>query len=349
MKYSIATIPGDGIGTEVMAAAVKVLEALAEKTGLEFEFRLLYAGDEHKERTGVALPPETIEGVKASDACLFAAVGNTAKEVIIPLRQRLNLYANLRPAKAYPGVPAVNPDVDIMIVRENTEGIYTGMGGVQYKGMPSEVSTQINCTTRFGAERAIRYAFEVCRRRNSPKKMLTLVHKTNVLTYAGGTWYRAFMEIGREYPDIKKDYNHVDACCMWFVKNPEYYDVIVTDNLFGDIITDLAAIVQGGLGVAAGGNINPKGVSMFEPMGGSAPKYTGKNVINPIAAIASLGMLLRETGNNKGDARLVEAGNRVESAVMATTPKMQTQAAGKMGFSTTQIGDMVAAAVAGSR
>jgi 3-isopropylmalate dehydrogenase len=154
------------------------------------------------------------------------------------------------------------------------------------------------------------------------------------------------MEIGREYPDIKKDYNHVDACCMWFVKNPEYYDVIVTDNLFGDIITDLAAMVQGGLGVAAGGNINPKGVSMFEPMGGSAPKYTGRNVINPIAAIASLGMLLRETGNHKGDARLVEAGNRVETAVMATTPKMKTQAAGKMGFSTTQVGDMVAAAVA---
>ena len=176
------------------------------------------------------------------------------------------------------------------------------MGGVQYKGTPSEVSTQVNCTTRFGAERAIRYAFEFCRRRNNPKKMLTLVHKTNVLTYAGGTWYRAFKEIGEEYPDIKKDYNHVDACCMWFVKNPEYYDVIVTDNIFGDIITDLAAMIQGGLGVAAGGNINPGGVSMFEPMGGSAPKYTGKNVINPIAAIASLGMLLRETGNNKGDA-----------------------------------------------
>ena len=146
------------------------------------------------------------------------------------------------------------------------------MGGIQYKGTPQEVSTQINCTTRFGAERAIRYAFELCRRRNSAKKMLTLVHKTNVLTFAGDTWFRAFHEIGKEYPDIKKDYNHVDACCMWFVKNPEYYDVIVTDNIFGDIITDLAAMIQGGLGVAAGGNINPKGVSMFEPMGGSRPE-----------------------------------------------------------------------------
>jgi 3-isopropylmalate dehydrogenase len=269
----------------------------------------------------------------------------------LDLRFRFDQYINLRPVKLFPGVETplagkTTKDIDFVVVRENTEGIYTGMGGVQYKGMPSEVSTQINCTTRFGAERAIRYAFEFCRRRNNPKKMLTLVHKTNVLTHAGGTWYRAFMEVGEEYPEIKKDYNHVDACCMWFVKNPEYYDTIVTDNIFGDIITDLAAIVQGGLGVAAGGNINPAGVSMFEPMGGSAPKYTCMNVINPIAAIASLAMMLRETGNNKGDAKLVDAGNRVEAAIIATTPKMKTQAAGKMGFSTTEIGDMVAAAVA---
>jgi 3-isopropylmalate dehydrogenase len=220
------------------------------------------------------------------------------------------------------------------------------MGGVQYKGMASEVSTQINCTTRFGAERAIRYAFDLCRRRNSRKKMLTLVHKTNVLTFAGGTWFQAFQEIGaKDYPDIKRDYNHVDACCMWFVKNPEFYDVIVTDNLFGDIITDLAAVIQGGLGVAAGGNINPKGVSMYEPMGGSAPKYTGQNVINPMAAIGALGMLLRETGNNRNDRKLADAGERVEAAIVATTPKMKSQAAGKMGFSTTQVGDLVAAAL----
>jgi 3-isopropylmalate dehydrogenase len=217
---------------------------------------------------------------------------------------------------------------------------------VQYKGSPAEVSTQINCTTRFGAERAIRYAFDLCRRRNSKKKMLTLVHKTNVLTFAGDTWFRAFHEIGaKDYPDIKRDYNHVDACCMWFVKNPEFYDVIVTDNIFGDIITDLAAVIQGGLGVAAGGNINPKGVSMYEPMGGSAPKYTGQNVINPMAAIGAMGMLLRETGNNKGDRKLVTAGERVEAAIIATTPKMKSQAAGKMGFSTTQVGDLVVSAL----
>jgi len=167
-----------------------------------------------------------------------------------------------------------------------------------------------------------------------------------VLTYAHDLWYRAFMEVGAEYPDIEKDYNHVDACCMWFVKNPEYYDTIVVCNMFGDIITDLGAMIQGGMGVAAGGNINPSGVSMFEPIGGSAPKYTGQNVINPIAAIASLAMLLRETGTNKDDAKLVDAGNRVEQAIRAVTPQMQSQSAGRMGFSTTEVGDLVAKTVA---
>jgi 3-isopropylmalate dehydrogenase len=219
------------------------------------------------------------------------------------------------------------------------------MGGIQYQGTPQEVATQINCTTRFGAERAVRYAFELCRRRNSPKKRLTLVHKTNVLTFAGDTWFRTFHQVGREYADIQTDYNHVDACCMWFVKNPEYYDVVLTDNMFGDIITDLGAVIQGGLGVAAGGNINPTGVSMFEPIGGSAPKYTGKNVINPIAAIAALAMLLRETGTAKGDAKAAEAGEVVERAIQAVTPKMKSQNAGKMGFSTTQVGDLVVGAL----
>ena len=224
------------------------------------------------------------------------------------------------------------------------------MGGIQYKSTPQEVSTQINCTTRFGAERAIRYAFQFARRRaettaGAKGKRLTLVHKTNVLTFAGGTWFNAFVEIGKEYPEIEKDYNHVDACCMWFVKNPEYYDMIVTDNIFGDIITDLAAVIQGGLGVAAGGNINPAGVSMYEPMGGSAPKYTGLNVINPLAAIGALAMLLRETGINRGNKAWAKAGQRVETAIMSVTPKMKSQAAGKMGYSTTQVGDLVVEAV----
>jgi 3-isopropylmalate dehydrogenase len=361
----LAVIGGDGTGPEVVAEGLKVLDAVSKKVGFEYttkDFnidgeRYLAAGGDPEQQTVPVIHDDEIEELRGYDAIYLGAVGHPKiapgileKGVLLRMRFELDQYINLRPVKLYPGVdiPLKDKgpdDVDFVVVRENTEGIYTGMGGVQYEGTAAEVSTQVNCTTRFGAERAIRYAFELCRRRNNPKKMVTLVHKTNVLTFAGGTWYRAFMEIGEEYPDIKKDYNHVDACCMWFVKNPEYYDVVVTDNIFGDIITDLAAIIQGGLGVAAGGNINPQGVSMFEPMGGSAPKYTGKNVINPIAAIASLSMLLRETGNNQGNEKLIEAGNRVEQAVIATTPKMDSMSAGRMGYSTTEVGDLVAKAV----
>jgi len=363
--YRIAVIPGDGTGPEVVREGLKVLATVAEAVGIryettEFDFsgaRYLARGGDPAKPSIPVITDEDIAKLRAFDAIYLGAVGDPKvapgileKGLLLRLRFELDQYINLRPVRLYPNVPCPlvgkgPKDVDFVVVRENTEGIYTGMGGVQYQGTPQEVSTQINCTTRFGAERAIRYAFEFCRRRNNPKKMLTLVHKTNVLTFAGGTWFRAFQEIGEEYPDIKKDYNHVDACCMWFVKNPEYYDVIVTDNIFGDIITDLAAIIQGGLGVAAGGNLNPGGLSMFEPMGGSAPKYTGKNVINPIAAIAAVGMLLRETGTHRGDKKLVEAGDRVERAILATTPKMKSQAAGKMGYSTTQVGDLVAEAV----
>jgi 3-isopropylmalate dehydrogenase len=363
--YRIAVIGGDGTGPEVVREGLKVLRAAADVVGFnyettEFDFsgaRYLARGGDPTKPSMPVITDEEIATLRTDDAIYLGAVGdpNVApgileKGLLLRLRFELDQYINLRPVKLYPNVPCPlagkgPADIDFVVVRENTEGLYTGMGGVQYQGTAQEVSTQINCTTRFGAERAIRYAFEFCRRRNNPKHMLTLVHKTNVLTYAGGTWMRAFQEIGREYPDIKKDYNHVDACCMWFVKNPEYYDVIVTDNIFGDIITDLAAIIQGGLGVAAGGNLNPRGLSMFEPMGGSAPKYTGKNVINPMAAIGAVAMLLKETGTHRGDAKLVEAGERVERAIIATTPKMKSQAAGRMGFSTTGVGDLVAAAV----
>ena len=361
----IAVIPGDGTGPEVVREGLKALRAAAEVSKFTYETAEFdCSGARYLARGGDAAKPgipvvtdEEIAALKTFDAIYLGAVGdpNVApgileKGLLLRLRFELDQYINLRPVKLYPNVPCPlagkgPEDIDFVVVRENTEGIYTGMGGVQYPGTPQEVSTQVNCTTRFGAERCIRYAFELCRRRASPKKMLTLVHKTNVLTFAGGTWFRAFHEVGEEYPDIKKDYNHVDACCMWFVKNPEYYDVIVTDNIFGDIITDLAAIIQGGLGVAAGGNINPSGLSMFEPMGGSAPKYTGLGVINPIAAIAAMAMLLKETGVNRGDKKLVNAGSRVERAVIATTPRMKSQAAGKMGFSTTEVGDLVAQAV----
>jgi 3-isopropylmalate dehydrogenase len=363
--YRIAVIPGDGTGPEVVREGLKVLETVAEKVGIayettEFDFtgaRYLARGGDPTKPSIPVITEEDIAKLRAFDAIYLGAVGDPKvapgileKGLLLRLRFELDQYINLRPVRLYPNVPCPivgkgPKDIDFVVVRENTEGLYTGMGGVQYQGTPQEVSTQINCTTRFGAERAIRYAFEFCRRRNNPKKMVTLVHKTNVLTFAGGTWFRAFQEIGQEYPDIKKDYNHVDACCMWFVKNPEYYDVIVTDNIFGDIITDLAAIIQGGLGVAAGGNINPQGLSMFEPMGGSAPKYTGQNVINPMAAIGAVGMLLRETGINRGDKKLLDAGRRVEAAIIATTPKMKSQAAGKMGYSTTEVGDLVAQAI----
>jgi len=363
--YRIAVIPGDGTGPEVVREGLKVLAAAAETVGIKYETAEFdFSGARYLARGGDPAKPSIpvitdagLAALKTFDAIYLGAVGDPKvapgileKGLLLSLRFELDQYINLRPVRLYPNVPCPlagkgPKDIDFVVVRENTEGIYTGMGGVQYQGTPQEVSTQINCTTRFGVERAIRYAFEFCRRRASPKKMVTLVHKTNVLTFVGGTWFRAFQEIGEEYPDIKKDYNHVDACCMWFVKNPEYYDVIVTDNIFGDIITDLAAIIQGGLGVAAGGNLNPEGLSMFEPMGGSAPKYTGKNVINPIAAIAAVAMLLRETGTHRGDKRLVEAGDRVERAILATTPKMKSQAAGQMGHSTTEVGDLVAEAI----
>lgn len=360
----IAVIGGDGTGPEVVAEGLKALSAAAEKVGLDYQVkefdingnRYLKMGGSPDEPTIPVITDEEIEELKTFDAIYLGAVGHPdiapgilEKGLLLRLRFQLDQYVNLRPVTLYPGVPCPlagkSPeDIDFVVVRENTEGIYTGMGGVQYEGTPQEVSTQINCTTRFGAERVIRYAFETCKKRNK-KKRITLVHKTNVLTYVGQTWFNTFQQVAKEYPDIETDYNHVDACCMWFVKNPEYYDVIVTDNMFGDIVTDLGAIIQGGLGVAAGGNINPNGVSMFEPIGGSAPKYTGKNVINPIAAIAAMAMLLREIGENKGDEKLKEAGNRIEEGIKATTPKMKSQSAGKMGFSTTQVGDLVADAI----
>ncbi len=362
----IAVIGGDGTGPEVVAEGLKVLKAVSQAVGFEytiqdFDFsgdRYLAAGGDANRASMPVISEDEIDQLRKFDAIYLGAVGHPKiapgileKGLLLKLRFSLDQYVNLRPVKLYPNVRTPlrdkgPEDIDFVVVRENTEGLYSGMGGVQYKGTANEVATQIMCNTRAGVERAIRYAFELCKRRNNPKRRLTLVGKTNVLTFAHDLWYRAFMEVGREYAEIEADYNHVDACCMWMVKNPEYYDTIVVCNMFGDIITDLAAMIQGGMGVAAGANINPSGVSMFEPIGGSAPKYTGKNVINPIAAIASMAMLLRETGNNTGDDKLVLAGNTVEQAIVATTPKMKSMSAGKMGYSTSEVGDLVAEAVA---
>jgi 3-isopropylmalate dehydrogenase len=226
-------------------------------------------------------------------------------------------------------------DIDFVIVRENVEGLYIGAGGFLKKGTPDEVAIQEMVYTRKGVERCVRYAFELTRRRNGKRK-LTLSGKTNVLTYAQDLWYRAFMEVAKEYPDITPDYAHIDATTMWMVKNPEWFDVIVTENMFGDIITDLGAMIQGGMGVAAGGNINPGGVSMFEPIGGSAPKYTGLDAINPIAAILAGAMMLEQLGHPRAAAA-------VERSVVAAIGRMKSMAAGKMGHSTREVGDMVAA------
>jgi len=320
MKYSIATIPGDGIGTEVMAAAVKVLEGLAERTGLEFEFRLLYAGDEYKERTGVALPPETVEGVKASDACLFAAVGDTAKEVIIPLRQRLNLYANLRPAKAYPGVPAVNPDVDIMIVRENTEGIYKMIGD---RGR--DYGFNVRVITREASERIVRYAFEYARRNGKSK--VSAVHKANVLDYTDDVFLEAARDVAKDYPGIAYEEVIVDACAMKLVLSPQQFQVIVTTNMFGDILSDEAAGLVGGLGMAPSGNVGDD-LCIFEPVHGSAPDIAGKGIANPVATILSAAMMLEWLGEK-------EAADRLEAAVLKVLEEGEVRTPDLGGANTT--------------
>ncbi|NPA40420.1 MAG: 3-isopropylmalate dehydrogenase [Thermodesulfobacteria bacterium] len=346
-SYRIAVIPGDGTGPEVIREGVKVLEAAGRRFGIKFNWNYFDWGGERYLKTGETIPEGGIEELKKHDAIYLGAIGHPdvkpgilEKEILLRIRFELDQYINLRPVKLYPGVwtPLKDKgpeDIDFVVVRENTEGLYAGGGGFLRKGTPQEVAIQESINTRYGVERCIRFAFEYCRKRNKKKK-LTLVGKTNVLTYAWDLWYRVFQEVGEEYPDIEKDYAHVDATCMWFVKNPEWFDVIVTDNMFGDIITDLGAIIQGGMGIAAGGNINPEGVSMFEPIGGSAPKYTGKNVINPLAAICAGMMMLEWLGEE-------EAARAIEKAVIKVCrDHLKSMAAGKMGYSTSEVGDLVA-------
>jgi 3-isopropylmalate dehydrogenase len=348
----VAVIGGDGTGPEVVAEGVKVLKAVAQREGFAVELADYDLGGDRYLKTGEVLPASVADELRAFPAILLGAIGHPQvapgvleRGLLLELRFRFDQYINLRPVKLFPGVetPLKNKgpdDIDFVVVRENTEDLYCGMGGFLKKGTPDEVAMQTAVYTRKGCERCIRWAFQYTRKRNR-KKRLTLVAKTNVLTYGHDLWWRTFQEVGREFPDIQTDYNHVDACCMWMVKNPEFYDVIVTTNMFGDIITDLAGILQGGMGVAAGGNLNPEpgGTSMFEPMGGSAPKYTGQRVINPIAAISATAMLLEHAGHQR-------AADRVLAAIQQVTGnKMQSQAAGKMGYSTDQVGDLVVAAL----
>jgi 3-isopropylmalate dehydrogenase len=345
-SYKIAVIPGDGSGPEMVREGVKVLQATAEKFEFHLDFTEFdYGGDRYLQK-GEVLPEGAIEELKEYQAIFLGAIGHPEvkpgileKGILLTLRFDLDQYINLRPVKLYPGIETPIRDkgpeeIDFVVVRENTEGLYAGSGGFLRKGTPYEVAIQESINTRMGVERCLRYAFEYCRERNREKK-LTLCGKTNVLTYAFDLWERAFQEIGEEYPDIKKDYAHVDAICMWMVKNPEQFDVIVTDNMFGDIITDLGAMIQGGMGIAAGGNINPEGTSMFEPIGGSAPKYAGTNTINPLAAICAGGMMLDHLGEKA-------AATAIEQAVMSTCSRnIRGLSAGRMGYSTEEVGDLV--------
>jgi len=286
--------------------------------------------------------------MKQYDAIFLGAIGHPdvkpgilEKGILLKLRFELDQYINLRPVKLFPGVDTPVKDkgpeeIDYVVVRENSGGIYTGTGGISMPGTENEVAVQSMVYNYFQVARCLRYAFEYTKKRNK-RNTLGLVGKTNVLTYVFDLWERTFNDMGEaEFADIRRDYYHVDATCMWMIKNPEWFDVLVTGNMFGDIITDLGAMTQGGMGIAAGGNINPDGVSMFEPIGGSAPKYTGQNVINPLAAICAGAMMLDELGET-------EAAKDVEQSVAdVTANKMKSLAAGQMGYTTTEIGDLVA-------
>lgn len=343
MTYRVGVIPGDGTGPEVVREGLKVLDAVRSVEGFDVELVELDLGAERYLRTGEVLPDEELERLKVTDAILLGAVGDPRvrpgvleRELLLRIRFELEQYVNLRPVVRYPGVKTLVPshseaDVNFVVVRENSEGLYTGAGGFHRKGTPHEVAVQESINTRHGVERIVRYAFELANRR---RRKLTLVHKTNVLTYAGDLYQRVVDEAGAEYPDVERDYVHVDAACIYFLDQPSRFDVIVTDNMFGDIISDLGAMIQGGMGIAAGGNINPDGVSMFEPIGGTAPDHAGKGTINPLAAIGAVQMLLAELG--EGD-----AAGRVDTGIRLACSKLHSMRAGEMGFSTSEVGDLV--------
>lgn len=346
-EFNIGVIPGDGTGPEVIEEGIKVLTAAANKFGFALKFTSYDIGGERYKRTGETLPDSILNEFRQFDALYLGAIGHPdvkpgilEKEILLKTRFELDQYINLRPVKLYEGVETPLKDkgpkeIDFVVVRENTEGLYAGAGGVLKKGTQDEVATQESINTRKGVERCLRFSFEYTKKRNREKK-LTLCGKTNVLTFAFNLWERTFYEVAKEYADVKTDYAHVDATCMWMVKNPEWFDVIVTDNMFGDIITDLGAMIQGGMGIACGGNINPEGVSMYEPIGGSAPKYTGKNVINPMAAILAGSMMLEFLSLN-------EASAAIENAVQTAIKKdLKSMEAGKMGMGTKEVGDLVA-------
>ncbi|WGX98616.1 3-isopropylmalate dehydrogenase [Nocardioides sp. L-11A] len=352
-QVALGVIPGDGIGPEVTAEALKVLEAAAP-ADLKFAATQYDLGAERYLRTGEVLPDSVLEEIRGQDALLLGAVGGKPNDPNLPpgilerglllkLRFTLDHYVNLRPSRIYPG--SVSPlsaevlargPVDFVVVREGTEGPYTGNGGALRVGTPAEVATEVSVNTAFGVERVIRDAFERARKR--PRKKLTLVHKTNVLVHAGQVWWRLFQQVAEEYPDVTTDYSHIDAVMIYLTTDPQRFDVIVTDNLFGDIVTDLAAAISGGIGLAASGNVNPDRTtpSMFEPVHGSAPDIAGQLIADPTAAILSGALLLDHLGHP-------EAAARVEAAVLAD---LEARTPGQQR-STPEVGDAIAARVAG--
>jgi 3-isopropylmalate dehydrogenase len=340
-SHTVGVIRGDGTGPEVVGQALRVLDAV----GVPVQLVELDLGAERHLRTGDVLPDEELARLRDMDAILLGAVGDPRvrpgvleRDLLLRIRFELDQYVNLRPIVRYPGVETLIPshtedDVNMVVVRENSEGLYSGAGGFHRKGTEHEVAVQDSINTRHGVERIVRYAFELAMT-PARRKKLTLVHKTNVLTFAGDLYQRVVDEVGAEFPQVEHDYVHVDAACIYFLDQPSRFDVIVTDNMFGDIITDLGAMIQGGMGIAAGGNINPAGTSMFEPIGGTAPDHVGRGTINPLAAIGALQMLLSQLGE-------ADAAERVTAGIRLACSKMSSMRAGEMGYSTAEVGDLV--------
>ncbi len=342
-SFNLAVIPGDGIGPEVVSAGLKVLDTIAKKYDLTFNKINYELGAAYWHKTGETLPDSVMAELAKSDVILLGAVGDPTvpsgvleRGLLLKLRFAFEHYINLRPAKLFPGVIspiANNKGIDFVVVREGTEGLYVGAGSIKDEGTKTELAIEESINTYKGVERVIRDAFGRAMAR--PRKKLTLVHKNNVLTRAGGLWTRVFNEVAKDFPEVTTDYLHVDAASMFFVTNPERFDVVVTDNLFGDIITDIAAAICGGIGLAASGNINPTGAfpSMFEPVHGSAPDIAGKNLADPTATVLSIAMMLNHLGQS-------QAASDVEKAVAA-----DLLSRGKKKRSTTEIGDALAKAV----
>lgn len=360
-NYKIAVIPGDGIGPEVINEGLKVLKAVSQKYQFSYETTNFDFGGERYLKTKEVLSDEEVETLKNFDVIYLGGIGHPdvkpgilEKGILLKLRFDLDQYINLRPVKLYDNVETplkgkTPEDIDFIVFRENTGGLYTGIGEFKNKGKADEVAVQSMVYSRHQVERCIRYAFESLKTRhqNSPwvglsneekekgfYAKLTLCGKTNVLTYVFDLWQRVFDEVAKEYPQIVPDYCHVDAICIYMVEDPKRFNGIVTTNMFGDIITDLAAVTQGGMGVAPSGNINPEGVSMFEPVHGTAPSFTGKNVINPIATILTTVMMLNYLGEEKAAAS-------IENSTKKVLTQMKSMLVGKMGYSTSDIGDMV--------